>query len=213
MSKDKPGRLGGKIAMIAVFGTLTVFFAFGSLINAMLLTFYNPAEVAYYQDDSNYEEVVRIVEEKKGTHGSSQKVLVIEGASADYYADRLRFYGQNNTAVEKSGFWDEVSDGDRVYITTAPGYDGGYYYCPIVAVRTDSKVYLDFETGKANHIAYIDGTHNGEVIGLVVLLINAAVSGGLTVTFVILLVITVKRRRRWAAQQKVDAVLQLPPQQ
>lgn len=103
------------------------------------------SQVNYYKDDKNYEEIICEVRENDyGIYFTTQ--------DAHYNNAGFGCWGNNADIVNKNNFKDEVQVGKQINITTAPRIFWDGYVHPIVALKTEDKVYLDFETGKQNQI-------------------------------------------------------------
>lgn len=135
------------IAIVLIFITMILFFATG----VALTVFCVPQSVVdYYKNDAVYEEVLCIVVEIEYLQ-SRPLGFKLSGENLPV-GDYLWLWEKNEAAVAESGFWQEVSLGDEVTVITAAGYFWDAYKVPVVALKTQSKIYLSFELGKQNQI-------------------------------------------------------------
>ncbi len=77
------------------------------------------------------------------------EILNNDGLFSD---DCFKIQGQNFLVVKDNGFIDEIDIGDEVVFISAPRYFGDGYVYPIVSIKKESKIYLDFDIGYNNFI-------------------------------------------------------------
>lgn len=104
---------------------------------------------SYYSDKSNYEELKCIVIEYNDSYYGKDYVLCNEERD---YDGRFSMAEENIDIIRKSTFWDDINIGDYVYIKSAPRTFGDGWAKPVVAVRTETKTYLDFDKGVENQV-------------------------------------------------------------
>lgn len=107
-------------------------------------------QINHYKDDSNYNEISCEIVEKTFRNETYKEFEIVEGNEHDSRYDRIGLWAANDSVVTESGFWSDIQVGDTVFIIATTGYFWDDYIRPIVGLRTEDKVYLDFEAGKAN---------------------------------------------------------------
>ena len=106
-------------------------------------------EREYYSDIDNFitEEAVvnNIIYKEK-----DNKLVLWLGSSELYTTKDFIIRGDNCSLVIENGFLDKVKIGDTVTFTSAPRIYGNGYFMPIVEMKHNGEVFLDFETGYNN---------------------------------------------------------------
>ncbi|GHU99735.1 hypothetical protein FACS1894211_05670 [Clostridia bacterium] len=150
--------------------------------------------VEYYKDNNNYEEVVCIVREAENYGGEKYKFF--EPLESEKPIRNVGLWKRNDGAVADSGFWEDTNIGDRVTTISAPGYFWDGYICPIVGLRTENQVYLDFNTGKENQIAELQNMRN-EYLSVATPMIGIALTSiGIAIVFGVISLINGSKRTR-----------------
>ena len=114
-------------------------------------------QINHYKDDGNYIEIecviVEVTEQYARWGNDQDKAFqVIVGNEHDKRYDRIGLWKTNSSVIKTSNFWTDVNVGDTVFVFVTKGYFWDGYVRPIISIRTESKVYLDFEVGKSNQV-------------------------------------------------------------
>ena len=116
----------------------------------------------YYSENSNYEELVGIILNFEEIRGVDDLFIEIEFENENihdhYLYHLLMVIRKNKEILEKNGFFENVSIGEKINIVTASGYFYDGYRIPIVAIESDNVVYLDFQTGRENLLKWVEET-------------------------------------------------------
>jgi hypothetical protein len=98
----------------------------------------------YYSDLSVYEEIEC---EASFDDGRASFNIIGEVSHPNMLLNGFSFRGTSLEIVTENGFFDDIQEGEIVYIESSPGIFGDGYRRPIVSLRTDTKTYLEFEPG------------------------------------------------------------------
>lgn len=132
---------------------------------------------SYYSNRNNYRESQGIIA-KMEELSDGQYLLLIESED-QVFSYQYRMIVANRTILKEHGFFDEVKVEDTVTLTYAPRIFGDGYTVPIVELKTEDKVYLEFENGfnnlvedtKERRAAYLNMVYPGlGVFGLSIIM-------------------------------------------
>ncbi len=73
-----------------------------------------------------------------------------------YNTFEFRLVPENGIIVNENGFFDNVCEGDEVFITTHTYYGWTGWKFPVLSLQVGDKVYLEFETGQENWLNYME---------------------------------------------------------
>ena len=110
-------------------------------------------EREYYADAENYIVLTATVTDKPTYFEKKDYYLLnieFEDKEVVQYESRVEIHKSNGDILEKNGYFEEISEGDKIQITLAPEIFGDGYIIPAVGIKTQEKVYLAFEIGMAN---------------------------------------------------------------
>lgn len=109
-------------------------------------------ERKYYSDINNFITEEAVVENIIYKEKDNELVLWLE-SSESYTTKNFIISGDNCSLVIENGFLDKVKIGDTVTFTSAPRIFGNGYFMPIVEIKHNDEVLLDFAVGYKNLMA------------------------------------------------------------
>ena len=104
----------------------------------------------YYSNDANYYWCVGVVQEKNGDLLSIQY-----GNTIGELRWAERFWDYSSEGEDLSSYF-EI--GDTIEFCMSAGYDKGMY-SPLVAVKKDNVILLEFEEGKSNLLYWVENVY------------------------------------------------------
>ncbi len=126
---------------------------------AVFEDYWKAREKEYYAMEENYVVLTATVTAPpRYFNEDDYYILYVEfdDNEAAQFEKRVEIHKANGDILEQNGYFDEISLGDEIQITLAPEIFGDGYVIPAVGIKNEGKVYLDFETGKANLMARYD---------------------------------------------------------
>lgn len=139
--------------------TFVIIIVFATLILSACTFFeasWEAREKEYYAETGNYIVLTATVTAKPTYFDKEDYYLLnveFDDKEVVQYESRVEIHKSNGDILEKNGYFEEISEGDKIQITLAPEIFGDGYIIPAVGIKTQEKVYLAFEKGMANLMA------------------------------------------------------------
>lgn len=134
--------------LVAIFFTFFAFLMFASCDIKK--------EYEYYADNNNYISVVGTVSSINQAEDQSVLYLEFDNMSIQLSDNIFKVVGNNLSILQDNLNGKELQIGDTLAFVTAPRYFGDGYVMPIVSIKRDDLVLLEFEEGVNNFLRWID---------------------------------------------------------
>lgn len=131
-----------------------------SLILCLVVTLFSACDkkkmLAYYTEKENYLDATGTVTFINYDEDSAALYIAFSDLSYAFDDTCFKFVGENLKVVQDKGIDEKLALGKQITFTTAPRYFGDGYVMPIVALYIDGECLLDFETGYANLLDWLN---------------------------------------------------------
>lgn len=110
----------------------------------------------YYSNEENYIEVTGTIHHVVFDQENEVLCLAFSCLSEKLDDDNFELVGRNYSIIIESSYIEKIKTEMVATFVTAPKYFGDGYIMPIVALTIDGQCLLDYETGIANFLDYLN---------------------------------------------------------